>query len=390
MSPGFLNRLLALNVEDQNALFDYFADLFDQTVRHAKANGTFDEGVTDIKALSVKLANAPNVVHIDRITGAETTHYNLAVEMPTQLISFAEADEVRRRKSGAFFENKKKGSFIMATESGRHTDAGTGRSYQTFAVWRPEGARTDYIHEDDLNERYRVVMPRAVRDWWTRRHAELPPTQIEELHIIGGAIIPLWQRLKTTRDAQLKVVRVTTDDGQRIVGTKIATERVWQVLRALGICRTLSDPKQIFTAIKDEADQVTLAGSLLLRQGHLYGKPTIELLGANPQQFEQLREIGLINEQINWKQLFFVPTDEEKGTTIITELLACYPVIGSANTDETNEEQPADTELETELPASTSCVIELEQWVIEPEEITELKKIQEQNKAAELSMASEQ
>jgi C-terminal domain on Strawberry notch homologue len=44
----FLNRVLALEVEQQNALFDYFADLFDQTVRYAKANGTFDEGVTDI------------------------------------------------------------------------------------------------------------------------------------------------------------------------------------------------------------------------------------------------------------------------------------------------------------------------------------------------------
>ena len=41
--PRFLNRVLALNVEDQNALFDHFADLFDQTVRYAKANGTFDE-----------------------------------------------------------------------------------------------------------------------------------------------------------------------------------------------------------------------------------------------------------------------------------------------------------------------------------------------------------
>src|SRR5213078_1113904 len=38
--PRFLNRVLALEVEQQNALFDYFADLFDQTVRYAKANGT--------------------------------------------------------------------------------------------------------------------------------------------------------------------------------------------------------------------------------------------------------------------------------------------------------------------------------------------------------------
>src|SRR5258708_38241636 len=50
--PRFLNPVLALDVDHQNALFSHFVDLFDQTVRYAKANGTFDEGVTTIKALA--------------------------------------------------------------------------------------------------------------------------------------------------------------------------------------------------------------------------------------------------------------------------------------------------------------------------------------------------
>jgi hypothetical protein len=73
--PRFLNRVLALDVEQQNALFDHFVDLFDQTVRYAKANGTFDEGVTDIKALAIRIAKPARVVHTDEITNAQTTHY---------------------------------------------------------------------------------------------------------------------------------------------------------------------------------------------------------------------------------------------------------------------------------------------------------------------------
>ncbi len=95
--PRFLNRVLALDVEPQNAVFDAFADLFDQTVRHAKANGTFDEGVTDIKALAVRLARTPQIVFTDLITGAETTHYTLDVDRPARTISFPEAD---RRAAG--------------------------------------------------------------------------------------------------------------------------------------------------------------------------------------------------------------------------------------------------------------------------------------------------
>jgi hypothetical protein len=60
--PRFLNRVLALEVDQQNALFDYFANLFEQTVRYAKANGTFDDGVTDIKALGIRIAQNPRIV----------------------------------------------------------------------------------------------------------------------------------------------------------------------------------------------------------------------------------------------------------------------------------------------------------------------------------------
>jgi hypothetical protein len=364
--PRFLNRVLALKVDEQNALFDYFVDLFDQTVRYAKANGTFDEGVTDIKALSVRLAKPPRIVHADTITGAQTTHYTLSVDLPPQAIGFAEADRVRERKRGAFFVNNKKGNFILAIQSGRHTDAATGKSFQTFAVWRPEGARTNYIHEDDLNEKYRVVSPEHACRWWTERHKSIPAINTIETHIIAGAIIPLWQCLKTHQDAQLRVVRVSTDDGQRIVGIEIPRERVGQVLRSLGLARSLREPEQIFRGILDEGEEIGLVANLKLKRGNIHGEPAIELCGADPYKFAELRELGLINEQINWKQHFFVPTDEEKAIPLLTQLFARYPVVVSEETpEEPEQEVSAETDVEFD---SAKSIIELEQWIIQPEQ----------------------
>ena len=162
--PRFLNRVLALNVEDQNALFDHFADLFDQTVRYAKANGTFDEGVTDIKALAIRIAKPPRVVHTDEITQAQTTHYTLEIDVPSTAVSFDEAERVRKRRNGAFFRHRKNGQFILAVESGLHTNAETGNSYRTFAVWKPEAARSSYIHNDELTEKYTAVTPAKARE----------------------------------------------------------------------------------------------------------------------------------------------------------------------------------------------------------------------------------
>jgi hypothetical protein len=318
---------LALDVDQQNALFDYFADLFDQTVRHAKATGTFDEGVTDIKALAVRVCKAPTIVHTDEITGAQTTHYRLEVDLPSNAVTFEEAEQTRKRKNAAFFLHRKNSNFILAVESGRHTDPASGSSYRTFAIWKPEGARVTYIHENELNEKYKAVTPERAKDWWMQRYSGLPLIETLETHIISGAIIPLWQRFKASEDTTLRVVRVITEDQQRIVGIQIPPTKVGAVLRSFGLTRHLRDPKEVFRAILEEGEEVALVSNLRLVRGSIHSERIIELRGANPSKFSELRELGLINEQINWKQRFFVPIDERDGIDILAALLDHFPIV---------------------------------------------------------------
>ncbi len=256
--PRFLNRILALDVEEQNALFDYFADLFDQTVRYAKASGTFDEGVTDIRALAIKVAKPPVVVHIDRVTGAETVLYTLQVDRPSDTVSFERAERLRVNNKGAFLQHHKKGDFVLALPSGHHTDPRDGKTFLTYSVWKPEAARTSYIREQELGERYRVVRPDEPTGWWNARYAAAPAVERSSVHIIAGAIIPLWHKLKTEGDSKLHVIRVCTKDGQRIVGVKIPPAGVGKVLRSLGLGNTANDPQQVFTAVFDQGELIDL------------------------------------------------------------------------------------------------------------------------------------
>ncbi len=357
--PRFLNRVLALDVDHQNALFDHFVDLFDQTVRYAKANGTFDEGVTDIKALAIRIAKPQRVVHTDEITNAQTTHYTLEIDVPSKAVCFEEAERVRKRKTGAFFRHRKNGHFILAVESGLHTNAETGNSYRTFAVWKPEAARSTYIHDGELKEKYRAVIPSKARDWWTKKHATVPPIETHETHIIGGAIIPLWQRFKTHEEARLRVVRLTTDDGQRIVGIRIPTEQVGPIVAALGATRDLREPEEIFNGILDEGEEVILVSGLKLCRKVIHREPVIELIGVLPYKFAEVRSLGLINEQIDWKQRFFVPTDEDKGIEILSALLERYPVMVS---DEQIDGQELSAEPVTEIQRAN--IVDLNDWIV--------------------------
>ena len=74
-----------------------------------------------------------------------------------------------------------------------------------------------------------------------------------------------------------------------------------------------------------------------------------------------LRDLGLVNEQIKFRQRFFVPTDADKGVPIMTELLARYPVIAG-------DEAPGTQSLPVvDRPAAAEVrIIDLEDWVLPP------------------------
>src|SRR5207302_6316876 len=281
---------------------------------------------------------------------------------PSKAVSFETAEEARQRKGGAFLRHKKNGHFVLAVESGRHTDPATGNSYRTFAIWKPEAPHANYIHDDELNEKYKAVTSDRARNWWTQKHATVPAIETVETHIIGGAIIPLWQRFKTQEDTRLRVVRVTTEDGQRIVGIQIPRDRVGAVLRSLGDSRDLREPDEIFYAVLDEGEEVSLVSNLKLRRALIHREPAIELCGADPYKFAELRELGLINEQISWKQRFFIPTDEANGVDILESLLERYPV--TLTEDAVTEAEAHAIEIEPKPEIRPTEIVDLDQWIV--------------------------
>jgi hypothetical protein len=350
--PRFLNRLLSLDCDRQNALFAYYSNLFDQCVAHAKASGTFDEGVQDIKALSIKLASEPELVYIDETTKAETLHYTLTVETRSTRVSDEFAEAILRNSNGGAFYRQTTGHIILATKSGNHTDHESGKTYQTYAITKPEEARAYYLTDAELRK-YKKVPTKSALAWWKLYYRSVPETATSELHLIAGAVLPLWQRLKTTQDAQLKVVRVVTEDNQRIVGVKIPTNRVQQVLRALGIACTISDPADILHEVLKNDDQITLVDGLSLCRSKIYGQGYVEIRGASHHRFSQLREMGLLNMRIDYRERFLLPTNAEEALDLLTKLLTRYPILAPA--DEAPQEIPLPT-TEFRAIAKTSTV----------------------------------
>ena len=90
----------------------------------------------------------------------------------------------------------------------------------------------------------------------------------------------------------------------------------------------------------------------------LHREPAIELCGADLHKFAELRGLGLVNEQIDWKQRFFVPTDEEKGIAVLDSLLARYPIVPTAASGESaiGCSEPQES--------TTPQIVNLDEWFI--------------------------
>jgi hypothetical protein len=334
--PRFLNRVLALDVERQNAIFSYFTTLFDDVVAHAKSTGTFDEGVQDIRATSIRISRPPTVVHTDTVTGAVTTHLALDIETPTEVVTYDEALERLQGRQYAFYEHKERGDFIICTPSSRHTDR-DGNTHRFYALTRPHGWRVEYLPEEDLLSKYRICHQDKAGDWWQMMEALLPATRIYTQHIISGLITPLWERMRSKDGTSLKVVRVTTDAGERVVGVAIKQSRIASVLQLLGISHDYEDTPGIFRAVLEDGAQVELINGMILKRSTVAGEQRIELTNIKSFRLQECREMGLINEIIKHRQRFFISTSEDTGCEMLTRLLTRYPPIKHEKTLEVQD-----------------------------------------------------
>ena len=97
----------------------------------------------------------------------------------------------------------------------------------------------------------------------------------------------------------------------------------------------------------------------------LHREPVIELIGVDPYKFAEIRSLGLLNEQIDWKQRFFVPTDEGSGISVISALLDRYPILISSESDNVEAAEP---EIVSELRATQ--VVDLDEWFVPVESMS--------------------
>ena len=217
-----------------------------------------------------------------------------------------------------------------------------------------------YVRENELNQKYRIVPKSRPETWWMNEEAKIPPFEQKTVHLLSGALLPIWKYLKTLSHDALNIVRTTTDEGTRLVGVNVAAESLNDIRRHFGLRSEIpTTAAEILRVVDFEKNTVNLTGDIKIRTSRFQGQLLTEVCPSTFEQIREFRGIGLVNIVQHGKQRFFLP--ERSPNISLEPILALYPP-ESTDISFLPEQKGSFDALVNEKP------VELPEWLFEPDE----------------------
>ena len=155
---------------------------------------------------------------------------------------------------------------------------------------------------------------------WQAEIATVPEFTDRELHIVTGLLLPIWKRLPND---SMRVYRLQTDDGERIIGRLVSPAWVAQAVESEA---PILSPTDAFAAVLDGRTILHLQDGLEVRRVKVMGDFRIEVSGFTDGMVDRLKAMGLVSEIIAWKLRLFVPVGAD-GPAILGALMERYPLV---------------------------------------------------------------
>lgn len=341
----FLNRLLSLKIDMQNRVFGAFTERLDGVIDQAMAAGTLDVGVETVKADGIGKVSE-QVVYTDERSGAETKYVHLTQKHRNRPVSWVQI----ARREPLFFARAKQSGKVYAVAKASDRTAEDGRIVPMHRLFDQTGDR--FIEQHRLgDDRYweRITDERAAREAWDEAVRRVPEFREEDLHLITGAVLPIWDRL----GGKPRIFRLQTDSGERLLGRVVPDELIDQTLRNLGAGARTFDPNDIAAKVEQDGYRVTLSNGWVLKRSRVAGENRIELVGPDYRSAGQLTADGVFSERIAYQTRYFVPTGE-KAAKVIKAITEGRPVTELLSPASTEDPPMRRSGTEGEVPAGPS------------------------------------
>ncbi|WP_341236036.1 strawberry notch family protein [uncultured Sulfitobacter sp.] len=297
----FLNRVLALPIHMQNALFaEFMQRIADQTER-ARDAGTLDLGVETLRGETIKQVSAEDLWTCPQ-SGAVTRIIGLEVTDPVHIAS---AD-------AALGNNFDK--FPMVNRASGRVGLISKRPMQMYdedivtlmrKVVRPTGK--SYLEESKFeSSAWEAIDQPEFIHLWDEEADCLPKTTTTKLYLLTGLLLPIWKTIPTSNE---RIYRVTPEGCASMIGRTLSEEGA-AALRARFMTGTPETPSEMLTAALGTTAPVDLGRGLTLTRRRVAGDVRLEINGADKGAIDGLKVLGCFTEIIAFQLRVFVPHGE--------------------------------------------------------------------------------
>ena len=323
----FLNRLLALEIDEQNHLFAHLEQLVDANIEGAIQAGTYNRGVERITAAGLELVATETA----EAPGGASVH----------LVEILRRDRLRPTTVGAALE-------IYAAAN---ANAGTGaillRNTRSGNVALAAGAPSQTLEDGTIQKRRRIIQPASRRtepleslktgwkpiemdEWrnaWAEQCAALPEFRESRFWLVTGVLLPIWQKLPGT---DVRVYRLTTDCGTSLIGRVLTAGQMDAVRMKLGLGTSAAGkltPGERMEELISRRCKYLLDGDLVLAGRRHMGTVRAEIEHRSPEIVPRLKALGCLTEIVQYRARVFVPDAATLGRVI-----GAYPVLARNET----------------------------------------------------------
>lgn len=318
----FLNRILNMEIGEQNKIFGEFSKRLNMKVAQAIEDGTLDVGVETIRAKRTEKINE-QAVYEDEKTKAQAKYLEVELTHDAKLMTFMQSTGFSLY---GYVQNIKSGRIWALASQRTKTRATTGEIENHYSA---VGANYNYhvIPESDIKdaEKYREISKTEAEALWNKDYEASPKEVRERVHMITGTILPIWDRLPSS---QAKIYRLNVD-GKNIIGRVIDKGNLDHTLKKLGATRKASSykPEDVFNNVLSHGFSYTLSNDWRIERRKVADDYRIEIKGASYSHIGELQKYGVFTERISYETRFFIPTEKQTGIAAIKEIISSRPVV---------------------------------------------------------------
>ena len=316
--PRFLNRLLALPIAEQNALFAELESRVESNIEAAVEAGTYEVGVETLSADSLTAAGY-ETLYTHPGTGAETGLVEILRRDRLVPVTAAAALETAG-KSGApalvVNDRSKRAAVVLPAPSMLFDDGGVQERVRLLRPAAREGVARAELDASNWREADQAEW----RSLWEEEVASLPSHRESRFWLVTGLLLPVWDRLGAEN---MRVRRLATDAGEAMIGRALDATGIRAVRASFGLDGGPSlGPDEAFDAVMERGEVLTLANGWRLGRRRIMGAQRLEIEGPDDRQLTALKRAGCTVEIVSWRARVFAPDAAVLGRVLEDRPLA--------------------------------------------------------------------